>query len=194
MEEQLQTGLLVFLVTISTLTFFVVALPFVISFIRHILEKKSKFQKLSDSSKIRLVRQLKDTSEELSSKQIGAIITVENRDNLDKLRTDGVVLDSQVTSALLIAIFQKNSPIHDGAVIIRNNRIQYAGTYYKITKRSISNHFGSRHRAALGISENSDAVTIVISEEKGTILLCKQQKIEYVTPKNFQEKLVEYLD
>lgn len=194
MEEQLQTGLLVFLVTVSTLTFFVVALPFVFSFIRHILEKKSKFQKLSDSSKIRLVRQLKDTSEELSSKQIGAIITVENRDNLDKLRTDGVVLDSQVTSALLIAIFQKNSPIHDGAVIIRNNRIQYAGTYYKITKRSISNHFGSRHRAALGISENSDAVTIVISEEKGTILLCKQQKIEYVTPKNFQEKLVEYLD
>lgn len=194
MEEQLQTGLLVFLVTVSTLTFFVVALPFVFSFIRHILEKKSKFQKLSDSSKIRLVRQLKDTSEELSRKQIGAIITVENRDNLDKLRTDGVVLDSQVTSALLIAIFQKNSPIHDGAVIIRNNRIQYAGTYYKITKRSISNHFGSRHRAALGISENSDAVTIVISEEKGTILLCKQQKIEYVTPKNFQEKLVEYLD
>lgn len=194
MEDQLQTGLLVFLVTVSTLTFFVVALPFVFSFIRHILEKKSKFQKLSDSSKIRLVRQLKDTSEELSSRQIGAIITVENRDNLDKLRTDGVVLDSQVTSALLIAIFQKNSPIHDGAVIIRNNRIQYAGTYYKITKRSISNHFGSRHRAALGISENSDAVTIVISEEKGTILLCKQQKIEYVTPKNFQEKLVEYLD
>lgn len=194
MEDQLQTGLLVFLVTVSTLIFFVVALPFVFSFIRHILEKKSKFQKLSDSSKIRLVRQLKDTSEELSSRQIGAIITVENRDNLDKLRTDGVVLDSQVTSALLIAIFQKNSPIHDGAVIIRNNRIQYAGTYYKITKRSISNHFGSRHRAALGISENSDAVTIVISEEKGTILLCKQQKIEYVTPKNFQEKLVEYLD
>ncbi|TNK98396.1 hypothetical protein C4M98_01560, partial [Mycoplasmopsis pullorum] len=123
----------------------------------------------------------------------GAIITIENTENVDNLRTDGVILNANISSSLLIAIFNKESPLHDGAVVIRDNKIYYASTFYKITRKSMENRYGSRHRAAMGISEICDATTIVVSEETGTVSITKGGNIAEVRIDEFQEQLVRYL-
>ncbi|VEU70699.1 diadenylate cyclase [Mycoplasmopsis glycophila] len=155
--------------------------------------RKSKYDQLGKSSQVRLINQLRESVEYFSKHRIGALITIENSENLDNLRTDGVILNANISSALLIAIFNKNSPLHDGAVVIRDNKIYYAATFYKITKRSIENNYGSRHRAALGISEQSDATTIVVSEENGSVKIIKGSNIHNVRIEEFQEQLIKYL-
>ncbi|NEU02693.1 diadenylate cyclase, partial [Escherichia coli] len=121
------------------------------------------------------------------------LITIENNDNIENLRTDGVIIDANISSSLLISIFNKYSPLHDGAVIIRDNKILYAATFYKITKKSINNQYGARHRAAMGISELCDATTIVVSEETGFIKLIKNGIFYNVKIEQFQEQLIKYL-
>ncbi|QKT05449.1 DNA integrity scanning protein DisA nucleotide-binding domain protein [Mycoplasma sp. OR1901] len=155
--------------------------------------KKSKYDKLGRSSQIRLINQLRESVEYLSKHKIGALITIENNDNIDNLRTDGIVLNANISSSLLISIFNKNSPLHDGAVVIRDNKIYYASTFYKITKKSLESDFGSRHRAAIGISEQSDATTIVVSEENGSVKIMKDRNITSVKIEYFQEELIKYL-
>ncbi|WP_373457092.1 diadenylate cyclase [Mycoplasma sp. 3686d] len=154
---------------------------------------KNKYLSLGTSSQERLIYELKDTVEYLSKKRIGALITLENNESLDNLRTDGIILNANLSSSLLIAIFSKESPIHDGAVIIRDNKIYYASTFYKITKKSLDNSFGSRHRAALGISEQSDATTIVVSEETGVISILKGGLMTKVPISEFKETLLKYI-
>ncbi|WP_406616143.1 diadenylate cyclase [Mycoplasmopsis hyopharyngis] len=154
---------------------------------------KTNYEKLGKSTQIRLINQLRETVQVLSETKTGALITIENNDNIDNLRTDGIVLDANISSSLLISIFNKNSPLHDGAVVIRNNKIFYAATFFKITRKSIDNHFGSRHRAAMGISEMCDAVTIIVSEETGDIKLVKNGIFYNVRIEQFQEQLIKYL-
>ncbi len=163
-------------------------LPYIIKAIRYIF-KKSNYSKLGQSSKIRLVHQLNEAVSELSGNKTGAIITIVNKQVLDSFRTDGVVIDANISSSLIISLFNKYSPLHDGAIIIMNNKITYAATYYKITNKSIDNKFGARHRAAMGISEQTDALTIVVSEETGGITITKHGEFYKVKPDEFQEKL-----
>ncbi|VEU77880.1 diadenylate cyclase [Mycoplasmopsis columbinasalis] len=155
--------------------------------------KRDKFSQLGKSSQIRLINQLREAVEELSKNKVGALITIENNDNLDHLRTDGVILNANISSSLLISIFNKYSPLHDGAVIIRDNKIYYASTFYKITKKSMDNQYGARHRAAMGISELCDATTVIVSEETGDVKFVKNGTFYNVRPEKFQEQLVKYL-
>lgn len=100
----------------------------------------------------------------------GALIVVEQKIVLKEYEKTGIPLDSVVTSQLLINIFEHNTPLHDGAVIVRNNRIVAATCYLPLTDNlSLNKSLGTRHRAAVGISEVSDALTIVVSEETGKI-------------------------
>lgn len=161
----------------------------IINLIREFKIKKSKFRELADSNKNRVIIELKNAVDELSKTKTGAIITIENHDNIENLRTDGIKIDSNISSSLILSIFNKHSPLHDGAVIIRGNKIIYASTYYKITSKSINNKFGSRHRAAMGISEQSDSTTIVVSEETGGIIIAKNGKFEYVLIDDFRKLL-----
>ncbi|UWD34599.1 diadenylate cyclase [Mesomycoplasma molare] len=161
----------------------------IINLIREFKIKKSKFRELADSNKNRVIIELKNAVDELSKTKTGAIITIENHDNIENLRTDGIKIDSNISSSLILSIFNKHSPLHDGAVIIRGNKIIYASTYYKITSKSINNKFGSRHRAAMGISEQSDSTTIVVSEETGGIIIAKNGKFEYVLIDDFRKVL-----
>lgn len=154
---------------------------------------KNKSNHISISSKIRLINQLREAIEELSRTKTGAIITIENNDNLDYLRTDGVKIDANISASLIISIFWKNAPLHDGAIVIRNGRIVYASTYYKITKKSIDNKYGSRHRAALGISEVSDATTIVVSEETGGVSITNNSTLIPIKLNEFQEKILYFI-
>ena len=106
----------------------------------------------------------------LSQGKTGALITVENNVGLRTFIESGVRMDSQVSSALLVSIFQRTSPLHDGAVIIQKGAIAAAACFLPLTTRPVSGvNIGSRHRAAIGITEDTDCVSIVVSEHTGEI-------------------------
>ncbi|MBR2022314.1 MAG: diadenylate cyclase [Mycoplasmataceae bacterium] len=188
-----QEILIVIILALIFVQLIVLLVPLISKLSEKINKSKRESNVLSSSSKIRLINQLREAIEYLSQKKIGAIITIENNDNLDNLRTDGVKIDANISSSLIISIFNKNSPLHDGAIIIRSGKIVYASTYYKISKKSIDNKYGSRHRAGLGISEVSDATTIVVSEETGDVSITKNSMIIPIKMSEFQEKLIFFL-
>jgi len=100
----------------------------------------------------------------------GALIVIENNVNLGEFEKTGIKLDAEISSQLLIQIFEKNTPLHDGAIIVRNDRIVAATCYLPVSANmSISKSLGTRHRAGIGISEVSDSLTIIVSEETGHI-------------------------
>jgi uncharacterized protein (TIGR00159 family) len=106
----------------------------------------------------------------LAEKRKGALIVFERKEKLDDHLLQGVPLDSLVSSQLLLAIFEESSPLHDGAVIIKNGRITEASTHLPLsTSSELPQYYGTRHRAAIGLSERSDALVVVVSEERGTV-------------------------
>ncbi|ANF34294.1 MULTISPECIES: diadenylate cyclase CdaA [Borrelia] len=120
------------------------------------------------------------TIKHLSENKSGSLICIEKKIQLDQIINKGIRLDSIVSNEILISIFDYETPLHDGAVIISNNKIVYAGSFLPLSNvESISKTFGTRHRAGLGISENSDAITIITSEETGSISLTQNGKLEY---------------
>lgn len=150
--------------------------------LRRILEKvgRSKFNRellsltgaASDDELIyrRSISAVCDTVDYFSQKKIGCIIVFERETSLGEIIATGTVIDAEASSNLLENIFFPNSLLHDGAVIIREGRIYAAGCFLPLTENSqISKELGTRHRAALGLSEDSDAVIVVVSEETGTI-------------------------
>ncbi len=111
-----------------------------------------------------------EASFEMGEHRTGALIVIENQTPLGEYEKTGIPLDAQITSQLLIQIFEKNTPLHDGAIIIRYDRIVAATCYLPVSANmQISKSLGTRHRAALGISEVSDSLTIIISEETGRV-------------------------
>lgn len=165
-------------------------LRYLVMLVNRINVSKRNRSNLGESTRIRLIHQIREALEYLSKNKIGAIITIEQKENLDMLRTDGVIIDANISSSLIISIFNKYCPLHDGAIIIRGSKIYYAATYYKITKKSIDNHYGARHRAALGISEISDSITLVVSEETGGISIAKKGVLSTIENSQVQEVLV----
>ncbi len=132
--------------------------------------KPSKEFLSNQEVKNELIETLIKAVDHLASRKIGAIITIEREHTLNTLVEGSVKLDALVTFELLETIFHPNTALHDGAVIIRGDRIKCASAFYTpSTKKDIPQHYGSRHRAAIGISEQSDAFTIVVSEETGHI-------------------------
>ena len=190
--DQKSNTLLIFILTISLFIFLIVISPILFSLFKKIILDKKR-NKVGTSSKIRLINQVREAVEFLSKTKTGAIITIENIDIIDNFRTDGIVLDANISSSLIISLFNKYSPLHDGAIIIRENKILYAATYYKITKKSIDNKYGARHRAALGISEICDATTIIVSEETGAVTIAKNSILTKIDMNEFQEKLIFFL-
>lgn len=109
----------------------------------------------------------------LSRQKIGALIVLEGSTGLKEIAESGTEVDALVTAELLINIFIPNTPLHDGAVVIRGERVLAAGAFLPLTQnRNLDKDLGTRHRAALGISERSDALIVVVSEETGTISIC----------------------
>lgn len=108
----------------------------------------------------------------MSKRKIGALITIERNTGLDDYIETGIPINASITGELLINIFIPNTPLHDGAVIIKNQKIAVACAYLPLSESSlIPKAFGTRHRAAVGISEVSDAITIIVSEETGDVSL-----------------------
>jgi uncharacterized protein (TIGR00159 family) len=108
---------------------------------------------------------------------LGALIVLVRNEPVSELVRDGVTLDAEVSSELLVALFQKSSPLHDGAVVMDKGRITTAGAILPLTERAdVPGHFGTRHRAAMGLAERSDALVIAVSEERGAVTLFEDRE------------------
>ena len=128
----------------------------------------------NEKANSKMVDEIIKAADKMSSVKTGALILIEKSVPLGELERTGISLDAIVTSQLLINIFEKDTPLHDGAVIIRSNRIAAATCFLPLTESNeISMELGTRHRAAIGASEVSDAYIIVISEETGYISMAK---------------------
>lgn len=150
---------------------------------RSILEKIgqsnifSRVHTLNENEKENLVDQIVTATMLLSKDQTGALISIEQTQPLDDFVATGVKLDSDVTAELLTSLFVTSTPLHDGAVIIQGDKIACASAYFPPTTADVPSRFGARHRAAIGFSEVTDAVTIVVSEETGAVSVADHGKI-----------------
>lgn len=140
---------------------------------------------------VQLYREIKEASEILCKRKTGALIVIEREINLKSFIETGIKLDAETSSELLISIFNPKSPLHDGAVIIREGRIAAAACVLPLSqKEDIDKKYGMRHRAAIGISEETDSIAIIVSEERKSISLAISGKI---TPDIDSETLLEIL-
>lgn len=122
------------------------------------------------SSEERMVQAFVKAVDYMSPRKIGALVAIQGSRTLQEYIATGIPLDADVSGELLINIFIPNTPLHDGAVIVRDNKIAVSCAYLPLTENTgISKEFGTRHRAAIGLSEVSDALTFVVSEETGGI-------------------------
>lgn len=144
----------------------------------------------------RTVNEMVKACYEMGKVKTGALIVIENEIELGEYERTGIALDSILTRQLLINIFEKNTPLHDGAIIVRGNRIVAATCYLPLSDNlALSKDLGTRHRAAVGISEVSDSLTIVVSEETGNVSLAVEGRIYRNIDEEFlKEKLLNTRD
>lgn len=141
--------------------------------------ESSFFQGITPAEEMKSLDEIVKATIALSDRKIGALIILEREVSLKEYIEIGTPLDAKVSKELLLSIFHPTSPIHDGAVIISNNRIVAAGCFLPITLgANVSKTLGTRHRAAIGITEETDAVAIVVSEETGFISTVIKGKLE----------------
>ncbi len=137
-------------------------------------DSKDRNEKFSDHTLGEIIR----ATFELARTKTGALIVIEEDSILNEYESTGIVLDSVISSELLINIFEHNTPLHDGAVILRGNRILAATCYLPLSDNmQLSKDLGTRHRAGIGISEVSDSITIIVSEETGKVSIAMGGKL-----------------
>ena len=159
--------------------------------LRHALEELGKKNFLpsgvfSDSSRRehevfseKTINEIVKACGEMGKAKTGALIVIEQKESLKGFERTGIEVDGIVTSQLLINIFEHNTPLHDGAVIIRGNRITSATCYLPLSDNlSLSKELGTRHRAGVGVSEARDSITVIVSEETGKISLAYEGQLE----------------
>jgi len=128
----------------------------------------------------------------LSRNKLGALIVIEQQSGLKEFAESGTALDARVSPELVLAIFMPRSPLHDGAIIVRENLIEAAGCFLPLAEQSLSERrLGTRHRAALGLTEQTDAVVVVVSEESGAITVAREGKL--TRPVDEETRLVKML-
>lgn len=151
------------------------------------------FPTLRTSSDVPMLEDLIKASFAMASRRIGALIAIEQEASLDEYIEAAQGLDAQVSDELLLAIFHPTSPLHDGAVVVQKGRIAAAKVFLPLTlSKDVSRFFGTRHRAALGLTEETDAVVIIVSEERGTVSLVQHGQINPTSDANeLRERLQE---
>ncbi len=163
------------------------------------LRKLLEYHKKSENKNDMIVSSTQATKEaivdavfHMSSMKVGALITIEQHNSLDQYAERAIQLNSDISRELLEQIFIKDSPLHDGGVIIRGNKIVCAGAYYVLTQDdTLDKTIGSRHRAGVGISEVTDSLTIIVSEETGRVHVANAGFMKVMDSKN---ELLEYLN
>ena len=131
-----------------------------------------------DTSATQAINAISRAAGELSQKRFGALVVLEGRTGLQDFVDTGVVLDAQLSKDLLLAIFFKNAALHDGAVIVREDRVAAAACMLPLSEsNSLDRDLGTRHRAAIGVTEGTDAIAVVVSEETGDIAVARNGRL-----------------
>jgi diadenylate cyclase len=149
-------------------------------------------REVSERFSDKTVNEIVKAASEMSKVKTGALIVIEQDIRLDEYERTGIVLDSVLTSQLLINIFEHNTPLHDGAVIVRGNRITSATCYLPLSDNMmLSKDLGTRHRAGVGISEVTDSLTVIVSEETGNISIAYKGELRRNVPADvLKERLI----
>ncbi len=134
---------------------------------------------------------LVDACVTMAKTKTGALIVIAGNSELNEQVSTGEKINAKISSALIRTIFFKNSPLHDGAIIIRRNKIAAAGCILPVTQKDLDKMLGLRHRAAVGITESTDAIAIVVSEERGTMSFTKRGEIKRRISKEVLSSLLE---
>ncbi|MFZ5996338.1 MAG: diadenylate cyclase CdaA [Nitrospirota bacterium] len=141
--------------------------------------ESSFFQNLTTAEELKSLEEIVRATVALANRKIGGLIVIEREVSLRDYVEMGTPLDAKVSKELLLSIFHPTSPIHDGAIVIRGNRVVAAGCFLPITLGAdVSKSLGTRHRAGIGITEETDAVAIIVSEETGTVSVAMTGKFQ----------------
>jgi diadenylate cyclase len=184
------------LMTVGTLAILIVFQPELRRALEYIGRSRfftKSFTEIKDETLSGVVEEITEAAASLSRQKIGALIVLERKTGLSEVAETGTKIEGQVSSELLINIFIPNTPLHDGAVIIKEDMIKAAGCFLPLTDNmSLSKDLGTRHRAALGISEKSDCLAIVVSEETGAISIAENGSLaRYLDIKTLEQILLD---
>lgn len=160
-------------ITVGLIAVMIIFQPELRKALEHLGRSKFVTRKLFDSDEEmqRVVDEITIAAANLSESKTGALIVIEQETGLRDYVANGIAIDSLISSALLENIFVVNTPLHDGAVIIKRDRIAAAACVLPLTEHEVRKELGTRHRAGIGITESSDAIAIIVSEETGNISL-----------------------
>lgn len=166
--------------------------------IRHVLSrmgKKSFIPGTDNLSSSQILDEIVRAAAALATKRIGALIVLERNIILSRYVEVGTLLDARVSKELLVSIFHPSSPVHDGAAIIQRGRISAAGCFLPLTRdENLDPNWGTRHRAAIGISQETDAIVVLVSEEGASISLVVEGKVSRkMDPKDLRKSLTDLL-
>lgn len=176
------------LFALSVIVFFIVFQPELRSGLARIGREKVFGSIITEE---RVIEEVAKSASMLSKKKIGAILAIQREVNLEPYTESGVAIDSNITSELLNTIFMPNTPLHDGGVIVHGDRIIAAGCLFPLTQNpDVSKLLGTRHRAAIGLTEETDAVCVVVSEETGAVSIANAGKL---TRDLDRERLINHL-
>src|SRR5205807_5958266 len=147
------------------------------------------------SEKRETVHDIAEAVTQLANKQFGALIAIERDTSIRVYEETGVAMDAEFSVELMLTLFHPKAALHDGGVIMRNGRIAAAACIFPVSQReTLDRSLGLRHRAGLGITEESDAIAVVVSEESGGISICHRRRIERnFTPETFRQRIAEIL-
>mgnify|MGYP001160098544 FL=1 len=166
--------------TVWVVAFVILFQPEIRRLLIHVGQTKF-FQGIFMMSTTRSVEALVESSLTLSEKKWGALVVIQRETGLRSYKDAGIQLKAEISTPLVISIFNPESPMHDGAIILQNTLIEAAGCILPLTEsQMILPDMGTRHRAALGISEESDAIVIIVSEEKGSILTAENGRFTHL--------------
>jgi diadenylate cyclase len=191
----LQLNVLIFILQ-NTLTALIVAIPVVFQpELRNALVKigrtrlTNEFKDLKKKEVDQVVAIIAQACGILSSSKTGALIVLARSDKLKEQVEKGKSLDARLSLELILTIFTPRSPLHDGAIIISGSKIKAAGAVLPLDDNRFSYKYGTRHKAAIGLSSTSDAIVIVVSEESGTVSIAENGQIESVKIEDLNKKL-----
>lgn len=167
--------------------------------IRTLLEKMGQTNNeftnsLSTDDREKIINELVNCITYLSKTHTGALITFERRQSLQDFINTGIKYDSEIKNEVLQTIFYEGTPLHDGATIIKNDRIVASACFYPPTNKDVPAQYGARHRAAIGISEITDSLTIIVSEETGNISFVAHGDLRLINPREVRAQLVAELN
>jgi uncharacterized protein (TIGR00159 family) len=157
------------------------------------LMRRFKFLKMSDNGSLN-IDAITQACINMSEIKQGALILLTRKNNLDDIVSTGVIVNADISNPLIENIFFKNSPLHDGAMVIRRNRIIAARCILPVSnKTNIPGHYGLRHRAAIGVTEFNDCIALVVSEETGTISMVSRGNIQTIKAEQLKQTIEESL-